>query len=295
MNKPEILCIGSALWDVIASASAFMETGHDIAGIIRRRPGGVALNVAVTLAKYNHRPLLLSTIGQDADGDGLIAVLAGLGVDCTHVTRTTDPTDCYLAIENPGGAIFGAIADCAGLERAGHSVIAPAVDGALGPWRGVAVVDGNLPAYLLTELPYLLPEAELVFVPASPGKANRLLGPLASGRAAIYINRAEAEILCAQPLGNSAVAARALIAAGARRVLVTDGANPASVATPEHCVTLQPPPVQAVSTTGAGDVVLAAHLAARGAQTDPDSRPALIDNLRAALDAAAVHITKANS
>jgi len=293
MPQP-VLCIGAALWDVIASASGTMRAGYDIAGTIQRRPGGVALNIAAALAAHGMHPTLLSTIGADADGDALVSLLTNMGIDCRHVLRTLAPTDCYLAIEQPGGDVFGAIADCAGLERAGDTVLAPASQGALAPFPGEVVVDGNLPVDVLARLHQLLPLAQLTLVPASPGKADRLRAPIQHGHAAICINLGEAETLCETPFKNSAIAAQALIRMGARRALVTNSAAPASLATAEHCVTLAPPPVQAISTTGAGDVVLAAHLAARQQDENPDTCAAMLRQLTAALDAAATHITKAH-
>jgi len=293
MTVSPVLCIGSALWDVIASASANMRPGYDIAGTIQRRPGGVALNIAVALAAQGVYPKLLSTIGDDADGDTLIAGLTGLGVSCKHVLRTPYPTDCYLAIELPGGDVFGAIADCAGLERAGDSVLTPATQGALSPFAGEAVVDGNLPTEVLAQLHDLLPLAKLTLVPASPGKADRLRAPIVRGHAAICINLGEAETLCQTKFTDSAIAAKALIQMGASRALVTNSAKPASLATAEHCITLAPPPVVPISTTGAGDVVLAAHLAERQRHAAPDTPESMHTQLTAALAAAAAHITKA--
>lgn len=290
-----VVCIGAALWDVIAAASRPMSIGDDIPGTILRRPGGVALNVAVALAARGLRPVLLSTIGADRDGDTLVALLAAQGVNCAHVLRTADPTDSYMAIESPGGDIFGAIADCAGLERAGRSVLAPATLGALAPFAGEAVIDGNLPDDLLGQLHDLLPQARLSLVPASPGKAARLRRPIRRGHAAIYVNCGEAQTICETTFTDSATAARALVALGARYALVTNGAAPASLANAEHCVSCTPPQVDSVSTTGAGDVVLAAHFAARLASPAPDAKAEMTAQLAAALAAAAAHITKATT
>ena len=281
MSLPPVLCIGAALWDVLAAASRSMKIGDDIPGTIIRRPGGVALNVAVALAAHGVPPGLLATIGADTDGDTLVALLEAQGVDCRHVLRTAAPTDSYLVIESPGGDIFGAIADCAGLEQADTAVLAPAISGALAPFSGEAVVDGNLP--------------RLSLVPASPGKAARLREPIKHGHAAIYVNRFEAEIICESAFADSASAACALVEMGARFALVTNSAAPASLANAAHCISRTPPRVNSISTTGAGDVVLAAHFAARLASPNPDSEAAMTAQLTTALDAAAAHITKATT
>ena len=53
---PDILCIGSVLWDVIGRAETAMRQGSDMPGRITRLPGGVALNIAMALARFGLRP-----------------------------------------------------------------------------------------------------------------------------------------------------------------------------------------------------------------------------------------------
>ncbi|MCF6272854.1 MAG: PfkB family carbohydrate kinase [Rhodobacteraceae bacterium] len=292
MPAPPVICIGSALWDIIASASAPMEQGGDIAGHIRRQLGGVALNVAVALARQGQQAILLSAIGNGADGDALIEALEGEGVDCRFVYRSDDPTDSYLAIENPDGDVFGAIADCASLELAGDHIFTPLLDGRLGapdtPWPYRVVVDGNLPAALMQSLSARIEfsACQLNIVPASPGKAGRLRAALGGGDVTLYVNLGEAGILCETHPPDSEVAAHALRRLGAARAIVTDGPRMACFSDGKTTVTITPPPTTAHSTTGAGDVFMAAHIAAGGEGITPETR------LQAAIDAAARHITR---
>ncbi len=292
MAEAPVLCIGSALWDIIASASAPMQQGGDIAGQIRRQLGGVALNVALALARQGQQAILLSAIGSGPEGDALIEALELEGVDCRFITRSDDPTDSYLAIENPDGGIFGAIADCASLELAGDRIFAPMLDGRLGtpaaPWPYRVVVDGNLPAALMQSLSSRIEfsDCQINIVPASPGKADRLRAALAGGAVTLYVNLGEAEILCGANLPDAEIAARALLKLGAARAIVTDGPRMACFSDGSTTVTLTPPPTPAHSTTGAGDVFMAAHIAAGGEGVSPEAR------LQAAINAAARHITR---
>ena len=48
MTQPDILCIGSVLWDIIGRSATSMRLGSDVPGRITRLPGGVALNMAMT-------------------------------------------------------------------------------------------------------------------------------------------------------------------------------------------------------------------------------------------------------
>jgi pseudouridine kinase len=280
-----ILCAGAALWDIIARAEAPLHPGADEPGRIERRMGGVALNVALALAGNGVRAALLTALGRDSQGDRLVAALEARGVDCAHVTRTADPTDTYLAVEDAGGELFAAVADCAGLERAGAAVLAPLRDGRLGdaarPWPGTLVIDGNLPAAVLEGLAGdpAFAAARLAFVPASPGKAARLACALGLGRALFYVNRREAEVICGADFPDAGAAAEALVARGAR---------PVAAAGPEGVVRRAPQPVAARSVTGAGDSFLAAHLAAEARGLGPEAA------LAAAVSAAARHIARAS-
>ena len=46
-RTPDILCIGSVLWDIIGRTDLPMVLGNDKPGRIARLPGGVALNIAI--------------------------------------------------------------------------------------------------------------------------------------------------------------------------------------------------------------------------------------------------------
>ena len=50
--RPDVLCIGAVLWDVIGRSPAPMAPGADVPGRIRHLPGGVALNVAMDLEPF---------------------------------------------------------------------------------------------------------------------------------------------------------------------------------------------------------------------------------------------------
>ncbi|MEM6307824.1 MAG: kinase, partial [Pseudomonadota bacterium] len=47
-QNPDIICIGSVLWDIIGRSTRAMQAGSDVPGRITRLPGGVAMNIAMT-------------------------------------------------------------------------------------------------------------------------------------------------------------------------------------------------------------------------------------------------------
>jgi sugar/nucleoside kinase (ribokinase family) len=288
----DILCIGSVLWDVIGRSSAHMRVGSDVPGRISRLPGGVAMNIAMTLARFGLTPALLTTIGRDAEGDELIATCLAKGMVTDHIYRSDDlPTDIYMAIEGANGLV-AAIADAHSLEAAGDKILRPLTDGSLGsaktPYSGLIALDGNLTTDLLSSISksQYFAAADLRVAPASPGKAERLLPLLSHPGATLYVNLEEANLLLRAEFTSSESAARALLDKGAHRVSVTDGGRSATVAGPAgQVVTQTPPEVLVTRITGAGDTYMAAHIAAetQGANA--------ADALAAALRAAATYVS----
>lgn len=288
----DILCIGSVLWDIIGRSPAHMASGADVPGRITRLPGGVAMNIAMTLSRFGLKPAVLTAIGRDAEGEELIAAAARLGVDCGLAYRSDDlPTDRYMAVEG-GNGLIAAIADAHSLEAAGEKILRPLADGTLGsedrPWNGLIALDGNLTLGLLSDIAGspLFRAADLRIAPASPGKAERLLPILPMANATLYVNLEEAGILCQTRFDATPEAAEALIARGARRVLVTDGGRAtADGKAGEEVIHACPRPVLVTRVTGAGDTFMAAHLVAerRGSSRQ--------EALSRALDAAATYVS----
>jgi sugar/nucleoside kinase (ribokinase family) len=265
---PDILCIGAVLWDIIGRTPAPMQAGQDVPGRITRLPGGVALNIAMTLARMGLRPAALCAIGRDGAGDELIAACQALGLDMTFAHRSSDPTDVYMAIEGAGGLI-AAIADAHSLERAGAAILAPLLDGRLGsadrPYQGMIALDGNLTTDLLAEIAVspAFAAADLRLAPASPGKAERLAPLLPHPRATLYVNLIEASVLAGRAFETAQAAAQELTLRGAQRVLVTDGARACAMAGRDiQTLAAQPPSITPRRITGAGDTFMAAHIAA---------------------------------
>jgi len=289
---PDILCIGSVLWDVIGRVGGVLPRGADLPGRIARVPGGVALNIAMTLRRFGLCPALLSAVGRDPEGEALVADCARLGLVTDYLLRPEDlPTDRYMAIESDEGLV-AAVADTRTLEAAGGRILAPLGDGRLGdaatPWAGPVAIDGNLTAALLSDITAspLFAAADLRVAPASPGKAERLLPLLSHPRATLYANLAEAGLLCRTRFAGAAEAAEGLLARGATRAIVTDGRGLCADAMAGAGVLAdRPPPVAVARVTGAGDSFMAAHIVAERRGADRQAA------LGAALRAAAAHVS----
>ena len=267
-KNPEILCIGSMLWDIIGRSSLEMQAGSDVPGHITRLPGGVAMNIAMTLRRFGLRPALLSVVGNDREGKELINFATAFDLDIRYLYHSRDlPTDQYMAVEGSNGVI-AAIADAHSLEAAGDKILEPLSNGKLGtlakPFSGLIALDGNLTAELIIEISTstLFAFSDLRVAPASPGKAERLLPLLKHKGATLYVNVREAELLCQTEFLSAESASCGLVERGAHRAVVTNGPQEAALADIDHCVTAMPPAVVAARLTGAGDTFMAAHIAA---------------------------------
>lgn len=263
-----------------------MAAGHDRPGRIRRVPGGVALNIAIAFARLGLAPQVLTVLGQDPDGDSLLATADKEGVDLRLALRhPTLPTDAYMAVEGANGLV-AAIADAHSLEAAGKAILAPLSDGRLGhaeaPFAGTIALDGNLTQEILADISMspLFSEADLRVAPASPGKAERLRPFVRAGRGTLYVNREEANLLTGAEALEAETAARALIGLGAARVVVTDGIAQAVDLCQTECHRAMPPKIVPQRVTGAGDTLMAVHIAAELRGTDRAS--ALQEATRAA-------------
>ncbi|MES0861101.1 PfkB family carbohydrate kinase [Ruegeria sp. SCPT10] len=290
-QNSEILCIGSVLWDVIGRSASAMRQGSDVPGRITRLPGGVAMNIAMTLVRFGMTPTLLTAIGRDPEGDELANACARLGMVTEHIYRSQDlPTDRYMAVEGANGLI-AAIADAHSLEAAGAKILRPLMNGPLGyenaPFEGPIALDGNLTLNLLEEIAQspAFAKADLRVAPASPGKAERLLPFLKHARATLYVNLEEAGLLCQREFTDSESAAKGLLDRGALRVLVTDGGSSATVGSATGVLTQTPPSVLVTRVTGAGDTFMAAHIASESNGADEQSA------LTRALNAAATYVS----
>ncbi len=289
---PDILCIGSVLWDIIGRTRLRLHHGADVPGRITRLPGGVAMNIALTLRHLGLRPAILTAIGRDPEGEQLVAEAKRRGLITDFMYRSEVlPTDRYMAIEGDDG-LAAAIADAHSLEAAGEAILTPLEDGRLGsadrPWPGPVALDGNLTVEVLARIsvaPYLA-SADLRVAAASPGKADRLRPVLNGPNATIYVNLAEAGLLCGKNFANAAQAAEELMAEGVHRVLVTDGPHDAALGDRMGVVKQRPPSVRLRRVTGAGDTFMATHIVA---EHNGMSR---LEAFTIALEAAAAFVSK---
>ena len=287
MKTGPIACVGAAHLDVVARAGQTVERGDDLPGEIERRPGGVALNVALGLASMGRDSLLVSVLGDDHDANALLAQASQMGIDCDSVLRVSGKTGLYVAIEDASGELVAAIAETNLLEQHSEQVV-EAAKTTLHRVSGI-LIDANLPIDAIRALTVSAAAADVSVTlnPVNPTKALNLAPILAlTHPIQVVANLAEANAILDQQHRDAPSAGLALLKRGATTALVTDGPRGCVLATADGLTTKAPPQADEGSVTGAGDALLAAFLAGSGRQL---GQAALLDFC---LQAAFRHMTR---
>ena len=281
MTGPDaaIACFGAAHIDRHARAVGPVVLGSSNPVALSRSPGGVARNVAESLARLGCRVALVSRVGADSDGDGLVAAMTALGVDMGATLRSpARATGGYTALLDPDGGLTVGMADMAIYEELTPEVLAQGLH-RIGD-RALWFADCNLPqkslAYLRLNKP---PGTWLAVDTVSVAKSERLRGVL-DGVDLLFCNRDEAASLAGQAQDPDRLA-MALRDRGAAAVIVSLGPDGAVLAETSRCTALPAFDAEVRDVTGAGDGLVAGVLFGLAQQ-----RP-LADCLRIGLAAAA--------
>jgi pseudouridine kinase len=282
-SGPRIVCVGGATVDRLyrAAEPVRLGTSNPVAGTVRF--GGVARNVAESLARLGVGAALVTAVGDDAGGRALLAHLSGAGVDASRVRIVAGAATAeYVAVTGPSGDLVVGLACMDVLDGLDPSCL----DEALAAGASLVFADCNLPAGTLARLLELRRAGRgpaLAVDAVSGPKAARLSGDL-RGLDLLFLNEDEARAaLRAGPEPGPETLAAALLARGAGAVLLTRGALGAVVADGSRLAVLPAAPVDGiVDVTGAGDALVAATL--RGLAAGAPLR----DAVRAGLAAAAL-------
>jgi ribokinase len=262
-----IAVVGSINTDLITYVTRMPAAGETLdASSFAMAPGGKGANQAVAAALLGSDVLMVACVGDDAFGDAARANFAARGIDARHVR----------VVPGVSSGVAPIIVEPSGENRI---LIVRGANGDLGPadvaraeadLRGCDVLALQLEVSLATVYAAVELGVRLgLRVVLNPAPATAALD-VARLRGIAYLvpNQTELALLSGLPVASiddAIVAARALIARGIERVVVTlgaDGVLSVDASDARHVPSLA---VNAVDTTGAGDAFIGSfihHLAA---------------------------------
>jgi pseudouridine kinase len=254
-----VLVVGGANLDVSATTDQILEKGDSTPGRVEFSPGGVARNVAENLARLGHDARLVSAVGDDMQGAGLLHATQRAGVDVQGCLRVAGRrTATYVAVHGADGDMVVAVNDMNVLDSVDADSLAHHAESLR--QSAALVVDCNLPEAALAWL-FAHAGSAPVFVDAvSAFKCRRVLPWLAQVHT-LKVNRLEAQALSGLPVESDAqvqAASQCLHRQGVRRVVVSLGAQGLFYSDVEgEAGWLAAWEVHVRNTTGAGDALMA--------------------------------------
>jgi len=103
-NKEYIVCAGGANYDIHSKIQHALVMGDSNISHIYASAGGVVRNIAENLCKMGEHCVLLSAVGNDGFGQGVLLDSKNAGIDCSHVYIDNEhPTSVYLDILDVDG------------------------------------------------------------------------------------------------------------------------------------------------------------------------------------------------
>lgn len=258
-DQPAAVVIGGANVDMKAQSSAPATPQTSNPGRAAMSPGGVGRNIAENLARLGDRVHLITAVGRDPLGAGLLEHTSEAGVRIDHVLRTHRSTGTYTAVLDADGEMLVAIADMEAIDELGPDQVQSARD--VISTAGVLVLDGNLRR---DTFDYALDQAQgvrAVVDPVSAPKAAALAVSLDARVYAVTPSRDELHALTDLPVGTDRqvrTAARALHDRGVDVVWVTLGQRGSVLSTAEDSIEIAALPTTVTDVTGAGDSMVAA-------------------------------------
>lgn len=262
-EESSIVCIGGANLDRKALGKQKLRLQSSNPVTVTESWGGVARNVAENLGRLGCHTSLITCLGDDHEGKSLLQETKLLGVDMSGTwILPGERTGTYTALLDTDGEMIVSMANMDIYDRFTPDLLAER-------WSHVAAakavfVDTNLPA---DSLRYLIERCRaegvpLYIDPVSAAKAAKLLERL-DGVQTIMPNREEAEVLAnmtIESLDDCRIACEQIRKRGANSVVVTLGEEGVCFAEEAGWQHLQPPSVEIVDVTGAGDSFAAGFL-----------------------------------
>jgi ribokinase len=253
-RAPAICVVGAALIDLVSYVPRLPMRGETLHGTdFQMGFGGKGANQAVMAAKLGAIVSIVTRVGRDFFGDGMLGNFQSAGIDTTHLTLDESAPSgvAPIAVDPQGNnaiiIVTGANARMTvGDVEAARAAIADAE---------VLICQLEVPIEVtLAALRVAHEESTLAILnpaPAAPGLACEAY----EWPDVFCPNESEAELLLGRPVevGGELEAARELRSRGAHAVILTLAERGCVVASAEEELLIPAERVEAVDTTGAGD------------------------------------------
>ena len=237
MSAPLVTVVGSVNLDLVASAPRLPRPGETVTGAtLARHPGGKGANQALAARRLGAEVRLHARVGADAMAQEALALLRAEGVDLSNCVADPDhPTGVALIAVSPDGE--------------NQIVVAPGANAAFTPDRLEGPIEGALICQLELPVETVAKAVALAqgFVCVNLAPAQEVADAVLERADLIVVNETEAA-----HYGDRLHAARGLVA-------ITWGAKGAGLFRGQSMIAqAEPPKVEAVDATGAGDAFVAA-------------------------------------
>ncbi len=273
MSEARVLVIGNCTLDFAFRLPRFPRPGETVlAAEPSQDVGGKGANQAVAAARSGVSVLFSAVIGSDGHGRTIREGLAREDVSLDYLIETDAPTDLSFIFVSPSGE-NSIVSTHAAAESMKMQLVQPLLEAAVAD--DILLMQGNLSHDLTRDCLRDARRRNVVTV-LNPAPIQYPYDDIWPFVDCAILNEVETEHLtgCADPIAGTGVLLRQEV----RQVLVTLGARGAVLAQNCDIMELAAERVEAVDTTGAGDVlsgVLAAGLA-RGLGIEPATRRAML-------------------
>lgn len=291
---PQVVCLGEVLIDWVCT-----ESGAGLAAAVefRKAPGGAPANVAVGLARLGCPVAFLGKVSADPFGEQLLGVIAGEGVDVSGVVR--DPASetrmAYIVRDTGGERHLAHFSDraCADVALTAEEVTADRLPRGFRLLYCSSLMQSRAGSARAQDRAVTLAReagATVVYDPnyrevlwqGREDEARRVLRESIGRSDLVKLGSDELAFLAGTPDLEAGI--RAILALGARLLVVTDGARGswAAFADDSAIVHVDAHPVVPVDATGAGDGFLSALLAGALRELADGAGPEVLQHLAGA-------------
>ncbi len=259
----EIVVVGSCNVDLITYTNRFPKVGETIEGTdFKQGFGGKGANQAVAAAKLGAKVAMIARLGMDGFGTQTLANFKTQNVDASFVQQLEGvPSGVAPIFVNADGQNFIVI-----VSGANAKLLPDDLEPAKERLSHAKFVICQLEIKQETVLEaFSIARAAGVKTILNPAPATALLPGLLELTDLILPNETELELLTGKPVSTvleARDAAKDLIVAGAKEVIVTLGERGALHVTERGAVHHQPRVVEAFDSTGAGDAFIGALVSA---------------------------------